>query len=225
MSNSFSPGSTSASPRLTRGWFNEAHRALSEVNRIWPYATVRSIAPGEIPFSSVYGKQIERFQAALRLAGLRDHADEDADFDVAPDGILHADIAGPTPTAVPGVATIGTAKLERFVAERQPILIDTLLFSWGRSIPSAIGLKNAGWGGSTSDTMQDRLRRKMQQLTKGDPATPIVAVGFNSERFDGHNLALRLATLGYTQVYWYRGGREAWEAAGKPEDVVQPADW
>ena len=30
---------------------------------------------------------------------------------------------------------------------------------------------------------------------------------------------------GYTNVYWYRGGREAWEVAGKPEDVVRPADW
>jgi hypothetical protein len=26
-------------------------------------------------------------------------------------------------------------------------------------------------------------------------------------------------------IYWYRGGREAWEVAGKPEEVVQPADW
>jgi adenylate cyclase len=73
--------------------------------------------------------------------------------------------------------------------------------------------------------MQDRLRRKVQHLTMGDLATPIVSVGFNSERFDGLNLALRLAALGYTQVYWYRGGREAWEVAGTPEDVVQPADW
>lgn len=205
--------------------FNEAYRALAEVNRIWPYATVRSISPGEIPFNSVYGAQIERFQAALRLAGLRDHAEEDADFDVAPDGMMHADLAGPTPTTVPGAATIRTAELEWLVAERKPIVIDTLLFSWGRSIPGAIGLKNAGWGGSTSDTMQNRLRRKVQHLTKGDLATPIVSVGFNSERFDGHNLALRLAELGYTQVYWYRGGREAWEVAGKPEDVLRPADW
>lgn len=39
-------------------------------------------------------------------------------------------------------------------------------------------------------------------------ARPIVAVGCNSERFDGYNLALRLVALGYKNVYWYRGGRE-----------------
>jgi hypothetical protein len=36
-----------------------------------------------------------------------------------------------------------------------------------------------------------------------------VAVGWNSERFDGRNLALRLVALGYKHVDWYRGGREA----------------
>jgi hypothetical protein len=37
-------------------------------------------------------------------------------------------------------------------------------------------------------------------------------------RWTGYNLALRLITLGYRQVLWYRGGREAWEVAGLPMD-------
>jgi hypothetical protein len=65
----------------------------------------------------------------------------------------------------------------------------------------------------------------MQALTKGDLAAPIVAVGCNSERFDGRNLALRPVALGYTQVYWYRGGREAWEVAGLPETEVDVQEW
>ena len=69
------------------------------------------------------------------------------------------------------------------------------------------------------------MRKKMRALTKGDLATPIVAVGWNSERFDGYNLALRLIALGYTNVYWYRGGREAWEVAGLPETQVDVQDW
>jgi hypothetical protein len=44
----------------------------------------------------------------------------------------------------------------------------------------------------------------------GDRDRPIVAVGWNVERFDGLNLALRLAALGYTQVHRYHGSREAW---------------
>jgi hypothetical protein len=67
---------------------------------------------------------------------------------------------------------------------------------------------------SVTDAAQDRLRGKLRELTSGDLSRPVVAVGFNSERFDGHNLALRLAALDYTRVYWYRGCREAWEVNG-----------
>jgi adenylate cyclase len=38
---------------------------------------------------------------------------------------------------------------------------------------------------------------------------PVVAIGLNSERFDGRNLAFRLARMGFTEVYRCRGGREA----------------
>jgi len=169
--------------------------------------------------------QIERLNNAQRLAGLRDHAEEDADFGVAPDDKLHQDLAGRTPTTGPGAATTTTAELVTFLAQRKPIVIDTALYSWGRSLPGAIGLKNAGLGGSFSDSAQDHLKAKMQELTKGDPTVPIVAVGYNSERFDGRNLALRLVALGYTEVYWYRGGREAWEVHGLPENALALQDW
>jgi adenylate cyclase len=205
------------------GQLDEAHRAIAEANRIWTYDTVRDHYP-QTPSSRVLLEQQERNQAALRLAGERDHADEDADFGVAPDDKLHADLAGLTPTTVPGATTIRTAELERLLAERKPIVIDPLLYSWGRSIPGAVGLNRAGWGGSTSDATQGRLRQKMQELAKGDRSKPIVAVGWNSERFDGRNLALRLVALGYTQVYWYRGGREAWEVNGQPETEVDVQD-
>ena len=62
----------------------------------------------------------------------------------------------------------------------------------------------------------------MRHLTGGNLQVPIVAVGFNSERFDGRNLAIRLAALDYKNVYWYRGGREAWEVAGLPVTSLVP---
>jgi adenylate cyclase len=201
-----------------------AHSAVVEANRIWPYDTVRSHSPGD-GSSRAFAELIERTKAALRAAGLRDHADEDADFGVPSDGNLREDYAGLTPTTVPGAKTIRTTELKQLLDERKPIAIDPLLYSWGRSIPGAIGLKNAGRGGSTSDEIEERLRKKMQVLTRGDLATPIVAIGWNSERFDGRNLALRLVALGYTNVYWYRGGREAWEVAGLPETQVDVQDW
>jgi rhodanese-related sulfurtransferase len=86
-------------------------------------------------------------------------------------------------------------------------------------------LNNAGLGGSYTDATQDHLRSKLHELTAGDLSRPVVAVGWNSERFDGRNLALRLTTLGYTRVYWYRGGREAWEVNGLPETDVDVQEW
>lgn len=93
------------------------------------------------------------------------------------------------------------------------------------SIPRAIGLWGSGAGGSISDEYQDRLSQKMQQLTSGNRHLPIVTVAWNAERYQGRNLALRLVALGYTNVYWYRGGREAWEVAGLPETELVMQDW
>jgi hypothetical protein len=91
--------------------------------------------------------------------------------------------------------------------ERRPIVGDTTY--WGGSLPGAMALWGAGIAGSISDEYQDRLRQKLPQLTAGNVDTPVVTVGWNAERHQGRNLALRLVALGYTEVYWYRGGREA----------------
>jgi adenylate cyclase len=88
-----------------------------------------------------------------------------------------------------------------------------------------VGLKNVGIGGDFSDSTQARLSRKMRTLTGVDLAKPVVAIGWNSEHYDGRNLALRLAALGYTQVYWYRSGRESWQANGLPETALELQDW
>ncbi len=207
------------------GQFEEARRALDEANRIWPYETVRGRSANNDHSSPVRMAQLERFKAALRLAGVRDHADEDADFSVASDDQLRKDLAGLTPRTVPGAATIRTAALERLLTEHKSVVINSLVYYCGRSIPGAIGLKYAGYGGSYSDTNQDRLRVKMQQLTNGDLSKPIVTVGWNSERFDGRNLALRLVALGYSNVHWYRGGREAWEVNNLPETDGDVQEW
>jgi len=206
------------------GRLTEAKLWLSKADRLWPFDTVRGQWPHDSA-SSVYRDQIRGFQAALRLAGEREHADEYADFAVPPDGDLHKEFAGLTPMHATGVRTIRTPDLVRFLADTKPLVIDTMTYSWGLSIPSAIGLRHSGVGGNFSDAVQTRLHDKMRALLGDDRARPIVAVGWNSERFDGRNLALRLAVLGYTEVYWYRGGREAWEVSALPESEIVATDW
>ena len=206
------------------GHVDEAKRWLAQSVRLWPYITVRGVYPEELG-SPVYAQQLRNYQAGLRLAGLRDHADQDTEFDVPTDALLRSEIAGQTPSEAPGVKTIRTTELVGLLPEAQPLVIDTVSNSWGKSLPGAIGLKFSGLGGSFTDGAQDRLRRKLAELTGGDVHKPIVAVGWNSERFDGRNLALRLAALGYTRVHWYRGGREAWEVAELPETELAVQEW
>jgi hypothetical protein len=193
-------------------------------HRLWPYDTVRSRAP-ELLVSPIYVEQYRRFQGALRLAGLRDHANEDADFGAPVDVTLRSELAGFTPTDTPGAITIRTPDLVRLIARARPIVIDTMTYTWGVSVPGAVGLRYVGLGGNFTDGARDRLRNKMRDLTGGNLDAPIVAVGWNSERFDGRNLALRLTALSYTQVYWYRGGREAWEVSGLPETNLDVQQW
>src|SRR5262249_22003750 len=135
----------------------EAQRTLAEANRLWPYDTVRGRSPGA-GSSGIYTAQVRSFQDGLRLAGERDHAEEGADFGVPADDRLHSEAAGPTPTTAPGVRTIRTGDLSSFLADARPLVIDTLTYSWGRSIPGAVGLRFSGLSGDVADEAQDRLR-------------------------------------------------------------------
>ena len=199
------------------------HLALAEANRLAPHDTVRSHYPEVL--DPAYKVQVEGFREGLRAAGLRDHAEEDADFGLASDQELRLDLRGYTPTKAPGARTIRTADLRDLLARCEPVVVDIASHSWGESIPGAIGLEKSGRGGSFLDMTQDRLRRKMGELTKDDPSSPIVIVGWNCEHFGGWNLTLRVAALGYTNLYWYRGGREAWEVNGLPETDLELQDW
>jgi TolB-like protein/class 3 adenylate cyclase len=210
-----------AAAQALAGHIEEAQTSAAEASRLWPTLTVRGYHQSNAT-NPVEAAQIARMRDGLRLAGLRDHVDEDADFGIPPDDVLHTDYEAPTPKAAPGARTIRTPDLVALVEQRKPLVLDTT--PWGRSVPGAIGLR-AGIGGTVSDEYQQRLGRKMQQLTGGDRTTPIVTMGWNAERFQSRNLVLRLAALGYSNLHWYRGGREAWEVAGLPETELVLQNW
>jgi tetratricopeptide (TPR) repeat protein len=211
-----------AAAQALAGDTTTARLSAAEASRLWPPLTARSYFQFDAPATPVYLQQLSRLRDGLRLAGIRDHADEGADPGLPANGLLHADYQAPTPIAVPGAKTIQTQELVALLDNRI-LVLDTL--ASGRSIPGAVGLSGAGIGGSTSDEYQERLRQKMQQLTRGDRGHSVVTLGWNAERYQGRNLALRLVALGYTKVYWYRGGREAWQVAGLPDAELAVQDW
>lgn len=57
-------------------------------------------------------------------------------------------------------------------------------------------------------------------MTGGNRETPLVLYCLSNQCWMSYNAALRAIHLGYTNVLWYRGGLEAWKAAGQ---ATQPA--
>jgi adenylate cyclase len=209
------------------GDISTAERLAAELNDRYPLHTSgeRGETPA-YPVSATVREQLRSLQDASKSAGVRDHLDAEADFGVVPDDVLHNILVGKTPTTAPGVTTVHTEQLAAMLANEKPLVIDTVNNSLGRSLPGTVGINfHSNTHGTFTDEVQKRLEAKLRTLTGNDPAKPIVALGFNVARFDAYNLALRIRHAGYTNVYWYRGGREAWEVAGLPETELSLQDW
>jgi len=158
--------------------------------------------------------------AGALLAGSAAHANEDADFGVAPASTLRlADLSAPTPREIPGAKVMRTVELRdrlRAAEAERPLLFDVLGGEPHESLPGAIWLPGAGRGNSYDDSVQAQLARLLQAATKGDAGRAMVFFCQGTACWLSHNAALRAVALGYREVYWYRGGIEAWLAAGGP---------
>ena len=174
------------------------------------------------------------FFAVLALslsAGAADlsEAEEDRDWGVAPSSQLRQPpYSAPTPRTAPGVATIATQGLKALLeAEsapvRTPVLIDVASGDGHRTLPGAYWLPGAGRGDNYIDELQSSLAAFLDKLTGGDRQRPVVFFCVNTQCWLSYNAALRAAAAGYARVYWYRGGLEAWRAAGLPLVQMGPA--
>jgi adenylate cyclase len=153
-----------------------------------------------------------RIVQGLRLAGLREHLDERAEFHANPNMLLQSNNNGPTPTSVPGAVTIYTEDMVELLKSK-PVILTTS--NQNPTIPGAIliAIPNAG---SLTDEWQHALQVIMDRINNGDMQRPIVTFAWSVNRWHARNLTLRLIALGYKHVYWYRGGWEAWDAHNLP---------
>jgi PQQ-dependent catabolism-associated CXXCW motif protein len=142
-------------------------------------------------------------------------ANEDKDWGIPPTktprtGRMHA----PTPAELPGAKTITTMEL-RALQEQSPapILIDVLDGDGHRTIPGAHWLREPGKAAFGSDEVEG-FRQDLAKLTKGRKSAPMVFFCLSSECWLSYNAGLRAIELGYTNVYWFRGGTAAWQRAG-----------
>jgi PQQ-dependent catabolism-associated CXXCW motif protein len=151
-------------------------------------------------------------------------ADETVDYGVPPTNTLHLqDFDAPTPTHVEGARTITTLALQNLLtSDRQPVLIDVIGGQQTVSIPNAVWLRDAGVGRHLDDDVQAWFDYNLARLTGRDKSRPLVFFCASRMCWLAHNATLRALDLGYTDVYWYRGGRDSWQAAGLPMAPVAP---
>ena len=137
-----------ASAYALAGHTERARKEVVEANALWPYETVRSFRVGMVA-NDTFAAQIQRVREGLRLAGLRDHVDENEDFGIVPDSRLRTDLVGKTPLTAPGATTIRTPELAGLLHDGKPIVIDTS--SGNRTLAGAISLNEAGLGGTLEE--------------------------------------------------------------------------
>jgi PQQ-dependent catabolism-associated CXXCW motif protein len=153
-------------------------------------------------------------------------ADEWSSFGIEPQHDLKSNLSTDTPRAIPGGRVIGTAELElavrRGMLDGSPFLpIDVAYYrDENHVVVPEIGahhhINRGGQAGTFDDEIQKELKERLAELTKGDLNMPLVFFCIGARCWLSYNASLRAVKLGYTRVYWYRGGINAWRAVRNP---------
>jgi TolB-like protein/DNA-binding winged helix-turn-helix (wHTH) protein/rhodanese-related sulfurtransferase len=154
----------------------------------------------------------------LKAAGMPEYSDETIASDVKPttEPTIAGDFA-PTPSLVPGARTMTTKELASLLAGASaPMVVD--VGCGAATIADAVWINDS----FPSQEGQADLDRALAGLAGGQDR-PIVVMGCGKYDWNAYNAALSLIAAGYRKVAWYRGGEEAWTAAGlKAEDRRNP---
>lgn len=137
------------------------------------------------------------------------------DFGVPAINQLHpGPMHGPTPTSIPGAQIVTTAILADALRGQSILMVDVL--GGQQTIPSSVQAAYLGSAGHFRDEVQKTLVENLNYWTGGNPQVPIVFFCQGPQCWLSYNAALRAVQAGYPNVFWYRGGLEAWAAAKLP---------
>lgn len=137
----------------------------------------------------------------------------------------------PTPDHVEGAHIIDTEHLQTLLKQAsRPVLIDVYRRQWleGRfiedephaNLPGSHWLANSG-DGELTPQWQDYFSRNLQKATAGRKDQPLVFY-CRADCWLSWNAVKRASALGYSDLYWYRDGLDAWQAANLPVQPAQP---
>ena len=139
------------------------------------------------------------------------------DFGVPPTAQLHAGaMHGPTPVKIPGGRVTTTEELSAALRQGQQAVLLFHVLGGRETLPNAQFAAPASAPGTFSDETQQRFTQYLAQVTQGQKNKPLVFYCASVQCWMSYNAALRAINSGYSNVLWYRGGIEAWKAAGLP---------
>ncbi|MBV8441411.1 MAG: hypothetical protein JO312_12780 [Hyphomicrobiales bacterium] len=162
--------------------------------------------------ASISAEDARRSAEALALAK-KNWANELTDFRVPAQDELKAEVINPTPLTLPGATVITTPELAELIKlDRDLLLIDTLYGNHELSLPNATRIPFAGDPGSFDDDTQRKLAIRLRNLTANNPNRKIVFFCRGALCWESYNASLRAKHAGYHNIFWYRGGLDAWQA-------------
>lgn len=143
-----------------------------------------------------------------------DYADEARDYGVSsmssPKGSPYSQA---TPMSIPGAKTIKTDELKEMLAgDIKPVLVDAL--AGAAMIDGADGLGSSIGEQRMFGPDRTMFPKALEKLTGGDKGKAVVFYCRSSQCWHSYNASLHAIAAGYTNVYWYRGGIDAWIASG-----------
>ena len=154
---------------------------------------------------------------------------EEMDYGTRPTGsIWSTNFSRALPMEVPGVRTLSTAQLWQMLSETKDLQLVSAHEGQSRPlIERSVWLPDLGkpmsYRAVNGATVRigakelDDLRTSLAQLTGGDKTKPIVVYDRSvTWGWFGYHGAIRLREMGYANVYWFRGGTDAWHDAGLP---------
>jgi DNA-binding winged helix-turn-helix (wHTH) protein/TolB-like protein/tetratricopeptide (TPR) repeat protein len=207
------------------GKVEDARRELREYTKLRPWQTLRWLRHSGTRVASAADEWNYEL-AGLALAGLRDHVPEDEDSGLSTDeGLRSANRFSLTPNGAPGVSVVRTSELKAFIdaeanrPDDPPLLLSTNCANcFDIDIPGAVSVPRDYIHSPLDDQARQGLKSWLDRQLNGQTSRRLITFSWNAERWHARNLALELVALGYPNVSWYRGGVEAWDAAGYPLD-------
>lgn len=152
-----------------------------------------------------------------------------------PEDFRHDDYRKPVPATLKGATVLSAVQARELWSSNSAIFIDvyprppkppnlpagTL---WRdpshQSIEHAKWLPNVGYG-ILSEEVDSYFRRNLTALTRGDLSKPIVFFCLR-DCWMSWNSAKRAMAYGYTRIYWFPDGTDAWQEIGQLVVDVQP---